>query len=233
MRVRELDVSSDVATKDNVSLIVGRRGVGKSVLVRDLLHKRRQIAPFEEIVSPKRDTEWTDSVKRFNDRQTDVTRIAEKESKDFGRRTTNPCGTLVLDRCVGLCDPNWHENTDLQRLFTHNTNFHASLMVVMQYAMSIPRDLRMYIDFVFMFAEPNDGSRRRIYEQYVCPEFATFDEFCSILDEHTRDHGCLVVDLSASTSDVAFLQLRKSSSVFVSSAHQTKHRSCPHRDCSF
>jgi len=70
-------------------------------------------------------------------------------------------------------------------------------MVTMQYPLNIPHNIRSNIDYVFLFRENNMNIRKRIYEQFA-GMFTSFETFCQAMDQYTKNHDCLVVQINAS-----------------------------------
>ena len=78
-------------------------------------------------------------------------------------------------------------------------NAKITLILTMQYAMGITPNLRTNIDYVFICREPRLNIQKKLYEHY-CGIFPSFDMFRQILEQCTRDYGCMVID-NSSTSE--------------------------------
>ena len=54
---------------------------------------------------------------------------------------------------------------------------------------------------IFIYPQENPIAKRKVFEAFgSCIE--TFKEFCDILDQCSRDYGCMVVKLSGSSSKI-------------------------------
>jgi len=71
----------------------------------------------------------------------------------------------------------------------------------MSYIMDIPPKLRTNIDYVFILKENNVNNRRKIYDNYA-NIFATFDEFCQVMDACTDDYECIVINNNAKSNKI-------------------------------
>ena len=71
----------------------------------------------------------------------------------------------------------------------------------MQYPQGIPPELRSNIDYVFIFNEPSEANRKKIYDAYggMLPDF---NYFCNILDACTQNHECVVIKTSGNSNDL-------------------------------
>ena len=80
---------------------------------------------------------------------------------------------------------------------------HYKLLIIMaiQYARSIPPDLRNNADYVFILREPSQEQRKKLYSDYagIVPDFKSF---CKIMDKCTADYGCLVIDKTTSSNEI-------------------------------
>ena len=65
--------------------------------------------------------------------------------------------------------------------------------MTMQYSLGIPPSLRCNIDYVFIFKENIESARKRLYEHY-CSMLASFEIFCQVMNQYTKDYDCLVID---------------------------------------
>lgn len=89
----------------------------------------------------------------------------------------------------------WRKDTTIKNIFFNGRHFNILFILTMQYAQSIPPDLRGNVDYVFIFNESSITTRKKIYEAYG-GMIKTFDHFCNILDECTKDYECLVIKTS-------------------------------------
>jgi hypothetical protein len=188
LRLHKFDVTS--IADGSVVNIIGRRATGKTTLVRDILHHKRDVR-FGAVVSPTQSVDglYSDIVPPSCIHDEYSPRILEQF---LGSCATHAKSFMVLDACMS--DPaSWRE-PHLARLLTDGPALNCTVVIAEPYATGIPRDLRTSVDWVFVFRENLLGNRTRLYDS-VCSVFPSFDIFCQTLDACTaEDHECLVID---------------------------------------
>jgi len=199
---------------DNI-LIIGRRNVGKTFLIRDIMHHNQDIAcgvavSGTECYKKKYQAflpkvlihaEYTPSIiENVLKRQKHVFEEIKRQSliQVVGEPTVeiDRRAFVILDAC--MYDSQWTKCKLMRLLYMNNRSFSTMVIYSMQYPLGIPPALRGNVDFVFVFKDDIVSNRRRIFDNYVEPYFTDsfgFDGFCSVMDALcTSDHGCLVID---------------------------------------
>ena len=194
-------------------LFVGRRGSGKSYLMRDYLYNKRDI-PIACIISPTEEancffgkfapklfihSEYSpELVGKFVKRQKAITKKMKREEATMGRSEIDPRGALVLDDC--LYKKTWSKNNHIRYLFLNGRHTFSDVLVTLQDCKDgVPPILRANADIIFILRENLYNNRKRLYESF-CGMFPTFAIFCTVLDQCTEDNGCLVI-LNSCTSN--------------------------------
>lgn len=75
-------------------------------------------------------------------------------------------------------------------------HWNIMFILIMQYALGVPPNLRCNIDWVFILRENIVSNRKRLYDHYA-GMFPTFDMFCSTMDQCTNNYECLVIHNSS------------------------------------
>lgn len=202
---------------DKILMFIGKRNTGKSWCVRDVMYHYRQV-PFAMLMSGTETVNpfytkgilpelfsykgfHKDKVENLLDRQSTL-------SKKYGSASKNPWAwttMFVLDDLMGS-DRNWVKDKNIQEIFMNGRHYNIFFLATTQYPVAVPPDLRTNIDFVFIFRENNVGIRKKIYEHYA-GIFPTFHMFCEVMDELTKDFGCMIIDNTVTSSkltDVVF-----------------------------
>ena len=191
---------------DSVVIFIGKRNVGKSYCLKDILSYHQSmpigmvISPTEranhffESIVPKmlvHDEYEADKVQKFLDRQIKVTDQFNKEKKQYGSTSIDPRAFLILDDC--LYDKTWPNDKNIRCLFMNGRHYKVFFLITMQYPLGIPPHLRANVDYVFIFRENNIKQRERIYQQYagMFPNMKFFDQ---IMDQCTENFECLVIN---------------------------------------
>jgi hypothetical protein len=204
LQLKKFDIS--VVRDSSVTLFIGKRGSGKSSLVRQLLFNKRHL-PLGTVIS------HTEGCNRFYgdfvpsiliheeykpeivnnavNRQILYTKKKASDLARYGHSSINPSAFLVLDDC--LDDNSWTKLKSIKTLFYNGRHMNILFILTTQYPMGIPPSLRTNIDYIFICRENIITNRKRIYDNYA-GMFPTFEIFCQVMDQCTQDYECLVID---------------------------------------
>ena len=188
---------------DEVVVMIGKRNTGKSFLTKDLLYYKKHL-PVGTVISP------TENANRFysdivppifiHDEYTPtvVSSFMKKQKRMKKRKLAGDNidnnAFLILDDC--LYDADWKKDKRIKEIFMNGRHWNIQFVLIMQYALGIPPNLRTNIDWVFILRENIMSNRKRLYEQYA-GMFPTFEMFCSTMDQCTNNYECLVVHCSS------------------------------------
>ena len=186
LELRKFDIST--IKKHSVCVIIGKRGTGKTVLVKDILYNNYNNIKEKTIISP------IDNYDIFPDlvinRTYNPDILSNVISKCKSNDKSNDESLLILDNC--LCS-SCFKDTNMISLCMNGRHYKLNVIITMPYALSIPIKLRSNVEFVFIFRENNVSNRKRLYEHYA-GLFPTFEEFCQVMDKCTEDYNCLVIN---------------------------------------
>jgi hypothetical protein len=189
-----------------VIILLGKRGSGKTFLIRDLLFYHQDvpigvvIAGTEEAngfygkVVPKLFIHGeynTAIIENILKRQRSVLKQVKKELEAFKKTNIDPRTFVILDDC--LYDNSWSRDKMMRLLFMNGRHWKVLLIIALQFPLGVPPILRTNIDYVFILREPILANKRRIFENY-CGMFPTFESFCQVMDQTTENYECLVID---------------------------------------
>lgn len=184
----EMELFDPALTKNNGELptffILGRRGVGKTFLIQDLLWHSREFDQGLVITNDKFDT--------FYEKFIPPNMIYHEYERKLIEDISGSPHFMVLDNC--FYDNGVYQDELLCDCFK---NPQILLIMTLQYPLDVPIRLRGVADYVFIFREPSTPIRLRIYENYVDKAIPTFDLFCKIMDKITEiEYQCLVIDIA-------------------------------------
>jgi Poxvirus A32 protein len=199
LNIKKFDMNS--IKDDSIVVLVGKRNTGKSFLIRDIMHNKKDI-PIATAISP---TEMankfygdfippmfihqeynTNILKKIIHRQKKLTKRIQKGENDIDRRTV-----FIMDDCL-YDSKGWVNDKYIRCLFMNGRHFGMMYLLTMQYALGIPPQLRTQIDYVFILRDNVIANRKRLYEQYA-GFIPNFDMFCRIMDQCTENYECLVI----------------------------------------
>jgi len=201
--------------KNDSIVILGRKKSGKSFLCQDILFHRKNDLPVGTVIS------YTDGITPFYSkilpslfiyeeysaplmdrvlkRQEMTIKQINKDIDTRGKTSIDPRAFLILDDC--LYNESWQELTDMSSAIVSSHHLRLLTILIMSYIMDIPPKLRTNIDYVFILKENNVNNRRKIYDNYA-NIFATFDEFCQVMDACTDDYECIVINNNTQSNKI-------------------------------
>lgn len=200
--------------KGPVVVFIGRRDVGKSFLIRDLLFHHQDV-PIGTVMSGSEATNGfyskivpklfvhneynTTLIENVIKRQKIVIRQMMKEMEVYRKSSMDPRTFVIMDDC--LFDDKWTRDKMMRFLFLNGRHAKVMLLITMQYPLGIPPILRTNIDYVFILREPYLSNREKIWRNYASM-FPTLESFCMILDQCTNNFECLVIHNNAKTNNI-------------------------------
>jgi hypothetical protein len=202
-------------SKAPVIVMIGKRGLGKSVLIADALYNTQDI-PIGTVISgteagngyygkivPKLFIHHeydTLLIQKILQRQKMMINEINKEVETYKRSTIDARTFVVMDDC--LFDDKWTRDKFMRCLFMNGRHWKIMLIISIQYPIGIPPMLRTNIDYVFILRENIYSNRKRLYENYASM-FPTFESFCSILDQTTENYECLVINNTVKSNKIS------------------------------
>jgi hypothetical protein len=192
--------SMNMIRDDSVVVMIGKRNTGKSFLTKDLLYHHQDL-PTGTVISPTENANrfYSDIVPpifihdeyspkithEFIKRQKGLKKRMSMGEKDIDHRAF-----LIMDDC--LYDNDWKKDKIIREIFMNGRHWGVFFLLLMQYAIGIPPNLRTNIDWVFLLRENNIQQRKKLYENYA-GMFYDFQMFCDVMDKCTENHECLVI----------------------------------------
>ena len=193
-------------TPDKVVVFIGKRNTGKSFLVKDLLYHVKDIPtgaiisgteeanPFYSNILPSTfiyDEFSEDIVYRLLKRQKKIKQKLESEIKNNSYSNINPHTFLILDDLMDSASE-WIKSKFIKTCFMNGRHYNMLFILTMQFSLGLPPALRGNTDYIFILREPIISNRKRLYEHYA-GALPSFEIFCSVMDQCTTDHQCLVI----------------------------------------
>lgn len=180
-QIKQFDIKSLFETKPTI-VIIGRRSTGKTVLVCDILDHTKN-PENGTVISTDRDfyNKYTQSSFIHDEFKPSIIKNVVKQLKP------NQNSFLVLDNC--MYDMSWTRDTFMRNIFGNDK---LMMILALDFPLGIPIKMREKIDYVFLLRENAISNRKHIWEIYGSI-FPSFELFCSILDDCTKDNNCLVI----------------------------------------
>lgn len=194
-------------------VMLGKRGAGKTTVVKDLLYHNRDL-PAGCVISGSEEANGfyneimpsilikhefkSEHIKNLVQRQKNI--IDKNKAGD----KADPRAFLILDDC--LYDGGWAKDKEVRRVFLNGRHYKITFLATMQYPLGIPPILRTNVDYVFILRDNIRANQERIYKSYA-GVFPSFNVFQQVMEKLTTNYGCLVIDnttMSTNLTDSIF-----------------------------
>lgn len=187
---------------DSTVLLCGRRGSGKSILIKEICYHMRHL-PMIIVISPTQVNGFYDSwvpdtciYERFSEKLLNDLIDRQKRLKqankglDADSRTNERC-LLILDDCIG--EKEAQNSAALRTLFVNGRHLGVMLLMATQHltSLAVPPVIRNNSDLVFVFAQSSHDAVKVVVRQWLsgCTETTDMDG---------------MIELSLATKDVRF-----------------------------
>ncbi len=188
----------------SASLVIGMRGSGKSTVVRSLLYYKRHLKYGVCISGTERMNRfWRDIMPEvfihgdINPKTTRKLMQMQEETMEAAQATDPPAKTpgafAVYDDC--LFDAKFLKAKSTNELLLNGRHFFITPFFISQYAVGIPKMLRMNFDYIFLLGSIMPQTRIQYFEQFGSM-FGCFRDFCQAFDVCTADDGAMVIHQS-------------------------------------
>lgn len=231
LTLKRFDISK--IKSDQVIILLGRRGCGKSYIMRELLSHHADL-PTGMVISPTEEANQfygdmvpgvfihhdytTKSLDNLVRRQRQMMKNMNKEIAASGSTSIDPRSFLVMDDC--LYDDSWANDPNIKYLFLNGRHIKTMFLITMQYPLGVKPALRANVDYVFVLRENNTKSRKVIYENYA-GMFPSYDVFSQVLSQCTNNFECMVIDNTVTAND-----LTEQISYYKAPSTPAKYRMC-------
>jgi energy-coupling factor transporter ATP-binding protein EcfA2 len=200
--LRKFDFS--MLDPDRCVLLVGKRGTGKSVLLRDILSYLTAEYDFGIAMSPT-----PESQDMFREFMPDMYIYDEYDGDKIAEivdtlRKYNHNGIyrrvfVLLDDC--MFDSKVLKSLAMRDIHMNGRHLKILFLNIVQYTMDVPKALRAQIDFVFALREPQREYRLNLYKNFF-GVFETYEQFAEVLDVCTENYGCIVINNMAKSNNI-------------------------------
>ena len=178
-------------------LLVGRRGTGKSTLLRDLAYRFAQNNLVDYAVGMSPTEESSTSMGSFLPRSAIYNGFEEKvvqNMMDVQRRQLRSSrgyrAALFLDDCA--YDKSVMKSKIIREVFMNGRHRRILLLMAMQYVLDMPPDLRSNVDIIIAARDNILSSREKLWKNFF-GFFSSLSEFNKCFDACTNNYEVLVL----------------------------------------
>lgn len=101
-----------------------------------------------------------------------------------------------------MADKSCFKDKVMRELFMNGRHHKMFVMITVQYVMDMPRALRSNVDYWVLFKEDSRENRENLFK-HVASKCKSRQVFNKIMDECTKNYGCVVVDNRCNTGNIA------------------------------
>ena len=192
-----------------IIICIGKRGTGKSVLIRDLLGHLSRCAQLNYGLAMSPTYESAEEFIKimppssvYRECRSDIV----EAMVDYQERTAHKSGGhslrslyLVLDDC--LYDKAVLKSKHIRSMFMNGRHAKLTLMCAAQYLMDLDPSLRSQCDYIFALRENIHANRERLFKNFFgC--FSRYEEFAKVFDACTANFECLVIDNTVQSNNI-------------------------------
>ena len=208
-KIFEFDLNDMV---DNPSiLIIGKRGVGKTWLVRELMYYFHQvkhiptgivIAPTDRM-NPFYNQFFPDlyihhdlnsqTIKEVLARQADT--IGDKRSAKHTKKSIkdrDPSSLVVIDDALSM-KKSWQKDENVNELLMNGRHYKLPYILCVQTPLGLAPDFRLNFDYIFICRDDSSINKKKLWDNYASV-FPTFSSFEKVFNACTKDHMIMVID---------------------------------------
>jgi len=209
--VKKFDIEKLIYKKNPTILIMGKRGSGKTTLVKDIIHKNiHKYINNDNIIfaSTGRGDNFgeykIDNIMKNNIIQTEYN---EDILKEYLNKKMIDIKENIRENTYVIFDDVIYSNkvvkTDkfLQDLQLNNRHYLITSIFTQQYPIKFPIEFQMNFDYIILVGDDFISNLRKIYDYYA-GIFPSFDSFRQIHRELTEDHRCMIIDNTIRSGDI-------------------------------
>jgi len=191
-----------------VSVFIGRRGAGKSHLMKQVCRAYRHYNTVVFSETEGGNSAWEAHVpptyiyKLYKPER--MQKLYERQCREKRRAKRDPHyvpQSIVVILEDQMFATSLGRDQMLRQVLMNGRHYGITLLITMQYTKGLPPDMREQVDYVFCLQQKNAVMRKRLYDDWfgVFPDFPTFE---STFLQCTDNYGCLVMDQTARTAKI-------------------------------
>ena len=184
--------------------MIGKRGTGKSFLVRAICNYFKDKMPFIVICpTEKLNNDYVKFIPGayiYENYQGEIVEkimyrqqiLLEKKKKyQEEGKNINARVFIIMDDCLSSKGA-WMRDPLVYELLFNGRHYHITYILTMQYVLGISPELRGNFDYIFLLADDVVDNVKKLHKYYA-GMFPNFKSFQDTFNELTKDRGCMVI----------------------------------------
>lgn len=197
---------------DSTNVLIAKRRSGKSICIRQLIHhfdvhcgiKVGVVCSHSEDFDPFYSNFFPQSF-IFYDCEHMLEKVVERQKKlkeenkkleKAGKSVKDARILVVLDDVID--NAAFTKSQQFKDIIFNGRHYDITFIIAIQYAKSLPPDIRMNFDYAFIFRNDIPAEIKKIYEGYA-GIFPSEKIFKLALDNFTKDYQILVINMAENT----------------------------------
>ena len=202
LNIRKFDPSTMSA--NSVILMVGRRGSGKSTLIRDIMFHMRSKLDFGLAMSPTEESNeaFSSYVPRtciYADYQPAIVSTLLKTQKSQVKKGNYRNVYLVMDDCA--FDKKIMSTVNMRELMYNGRHAKITFCYSVQYLVDFPAAFRAQVDYVFCLKDNVMASKEKLWK-FFFGMFQDFRDFNKTFTACTEGYDCIVLDNNVKSNNI-------------------------------
>lgn len=186
-----------------ITFIIGKRGTGKTVLLKDLLSK---YPPVDFVIGMTPTEETADVFREFMPESCIYHEFNQQKleqmlsvQRDLIRKRKTRNFLLILDDC--MYQKGVLKSTAMRDLVMNGRHLHIAMIVCVQYLMDCGPDIRGNVDYCFALRENIISNRMKMWK-FFFGMFSKYEEYAKAMDACTNDFSAMVMDNTSKCTTV-------------------------------
>jgi hypothetical protein len=200
LRLKEIDLNEleprSVDSNDGVKMImIGKPKSGKSVMLKAVM-RAKSFIPVVQVHSGTEDSNksFSECVPQtfiFNKLDNEAVKgLIARQKYAIQYKLDNPWACIVCDDVFDR--PSEFKNPLWLSIFKNSRHWKLVTLIAMQYVLDIVPSERSMIEYSFLFAEPSENSRKKLYDNFGSA-VGNYRDFCDIMGSSaTEDYRAIV-----------------------------------------
>ncbi len=193
--------SPEMASTGPTIAIIGKRGTGKTFMLRDLMYYFRDVPRVIVFSGSERYNQYFGQFVPQNcihyEFKAEVLEQLVRDQEEVLKRwhqdkSFDPRVMVVLDDC--MWDDTFTRSPIMTYLFFNGRHLRIMLNITMQNPIGLPPRLRGNTDYIFLMNCANPNDRDKIHHNYASAVIYDRGEFDRIMDQMTQDRNIMVLD---------------------------------------
>ena len=190
---------------DGIFLFVGKRGTGKSTLIRDIMFRIKGYIDLPCAMTPTEEsaTMFESCMPKscvHDEFSVDTLRNTIEHQRRLSRRK-QPQQHLLIVLDDMMFDKRVLKSMEMRDVFMNGRHLKITFINAMQYVMDMGPDLRSQVDYVFALRENILNNLTKLHK-YFFGMFKTFQDFDKTFKSLTENNCCIVIDNTVKSNKI-------------------------------